>query len=163
MGLTLRGDRVLCQHRIILDTPVAPTDREGTWGAGCWHSWASEVHQSQPRALQLQWAGAGYGRNACSSKSSWRKTRAMVAEKFLGYIFFSYSCGLKPQQLARLPREGSSKAFPKSQPHPLLPSPAVSVFLTFFPSLPSEQMQFGKRQATVTAPAERVFDSRGWL
>lgn len=35
VGLTLRGSRELCQHRIILGTSVVPTDREGTWGAGC--------------------------------------------------------------------------------------------------------------------------------
>lgn len=78
-----------------------------------------------------------------------------MAEKFLGYIFPLF---LRPEAttVGQTVWEGSSEArcpFSKSQPRPLLPSPAVSGFLTFFPSLLPEQMQFGKRQATVTASA----------
>lgn len=61
-----------------------------------------------------------------------------------GPHFSCYSCGLKPLNLARLPREGFYKAhcpFPKS---PRTPAPTCSFCLPFFPSSPPEKCSLGQ-------------------
>lgn len=91
----------------------------------------------------------------------------MVAEKFLGYIFFLF---LRPEATT-VGQTAEGGALPKLtvlSPSLSLTSfcphlPALSGLLTFFPSLLPEQMQFGKRRAAIKALAERVFASLGWL
>lgn len=108
-------------------------------GAGCRRGWASSVHQPQPRALQLQRAGRRWLWKECLQlQIPTEKDKGNRCREIPGLHFSPCSCGLKPLQLARLPREGLYKArcpFSKSHPHPLLPPPAVPMFL--FPSFPT--------------------------
>lgn len=95
------------------------------------------------------------GGMSCSSEFPQRKTReTRVAEKFLGYIFFSCSGGLKPLKLARLPRQRFYKAHCPPLSHKLSYfCPTCSFCISLFPSLLLGQTPPRKKQGAAASAA----------
>lgn len=107
------------------------------------------------------------GGMSCSSEFPQRKTRGTtVAEKFLGYVFLLFQW----PEATEVGQTAKGEAFTKPivislfHPHPLLPPPAISAFLSLLPYFLG-QTEFGKKLvAAATAAAERVLAcSRRWV
>lgn len=145
VGQTLRAVTELCQRRTALGTSVEPTPKSRTWGQGGGR--AGTARLTSPNQGLFNCSGPRLWEECLTAPNSHRGRQGgtMVAEKFLGYIFFLFRWpeATEVGQTAKGEILQSPLSFGKSPSPPLLSPPLISPFL--FPSQLLGQMEFGEK------------------